>query len=306
MPLSQQELDRHLLEAAQDCDEDQILEFLGTGANPNVVDEETGKTPLMFICDEGGMTEAIQALLKAGGPKLLEIKDNEGQTAFDIFASGYRPQEEDLRVFLDSMSDHSSISDESIKALIGHSSHPECIALLDVMLEYPVLSERIQKDFLDKLEDIAEMSYVEALHESIYSGLDNQYKLLMNSNVDIDFDYKGDLHPNGLNTALHLAVYVKNLEIVKELVEIKKVSLNLVNKDGLTPLDMARKRKQKEIEEYLVKKGAISNPNPVALPEDSNSEVSEDDGSDSEGSDSFSDDPEDEENDDSSSECDSD
>ena len=53
------------------------------------------------------------------------------------------------------------------------------------------------------------------------------------------------------NTPLHIAVEAKNILSVASLLEIKGILINLANKDGEIPLDIAKRLRQKEIIDLL-------------------------------------------------------
>ncbi len=89
------------------------------------------------------------------------------------------------------------------------------------------------------------------LHHAAFSGdTELAENLLKRRSTQIDYRDK-----NG-NTPLHLAVRQNHLEMVKLLVE-KGADMEAANNAGLTPLSDARVRGFKEIEDYLIDRGAM-------------------------------------------------
>ncbi|MBI2378391.1 MAG: ankyrin repeat domain-containing protein [Deltaproteobacteria bacterium] len=80
-----------------------------------------------------------------------------------------------------------------------------------------------------------------ALHAAAYAGHAEPSKLLIKFGVDINKQ-----GPNNGYTALHDAIWQNNIDVAKVIIDAGP-NLALRSEEGETPLEMAKKRKRKEI-----------------------------------------------------------
>lgn len=87
------------------------------------------------------------------------------------------------------------------------------------------------------------------LYEAVWRGFNNHFNYLITENVDLHSIYYG-------RNLAHVAANFENAEILKILIE-KGVNLDMIDKDGLKPIDYARKNNNipciKLIEEQINK-----------------------------------------------------
>ncbi len=80
-----------------------------------------------------------------------------------------------------------------------------------------------------------------ALHAAAYAGHAEPSRLLIQFGVDIDKQ-----GPNNGYTALHDSIWQNNIDVAKVIIDAG-ARLDLESHEGETPLEMARKRKRREI-----------------------------------------------------------
>ena len=114
-----------------------------------------------------------------------------------------------------------------------------------------------------------------SLHRAVINEKEEMVKYLVK-----DCHANVNIQDNHLNTPLHWAVFYNNINIVKSLVE-NGADVNIENKQGMTPIDVANNMtsidSNDNIVKYLLEKGAVARQikAKIVFPADSDEELSE-------------------------------
>ncbi len=94
------------------------------------------------------------------------------------------------------------------------------------------------------------------LYETVWRGFTNHFHYLVGENVDLNSVYYG-------RNLAHVATHFEHVEILKTLIE-KGVTLDMIDKDGLKPIDYAKRRNNpslvKLIEEQISRTQELMEP----------------------------------------------
>uniref|UniRef100_A0A0D6R223 PGG domain-containing protein n=1 Tax=Araucaria cunninghamii TaxID=56994 RepID=A0A0D6R223_ARACU len=238
---------------------------------------ELGETPL-YIAAEQGHLAVLKELLKFASPETLKRKNRTGYDALHIAAKqGHIAIVKELLNFDPSLSNTFDLSNASPLISAATKGHIE------------VVNELLAKDC--QLIGIARSNGKTALHFAARSGYADIAKVLLEKDRDLArrTDRKGQtaLHMaakgancleavkvllqvdpaivmlpdrNG-NTALHVATRKKREEIIKELLTMRDISVNALNRSHKTAMDLAEElpysEAATEIKADLVEFGAV-------------------------------------------------
>lgn len=248
------------------------------------VQNKQGSTPLHEAV-RLNQASAVKALLEAKAP--AELPNKKGLTPFDVAIANGNAQI--VQLFLDAKV---KIKDDALAVAIkkGHVDVVKALlnagvppgdslnvaisqgnaALVDAllsakisvntqMLTHAVVSansevlSRLMQEVKDINPVVEDQTYL--LHRAAQQKNPEVIKLFFKDNVDLNVcDAKG-------NTALHLAVGAGNFEVFEQLINNPNVDINAKNADGLTPLELAYRKKGEGEAMYMAE--ALLNKNAV-------------------------------------------
>lgn len=204
---------------------DLFVKLLEKGADPNVMVDKNGyDVPFLHsICgeywDEGIRLQYIQVLMKY--KVNLNAVDRYGYTPLDV--SIVRGNRNIAKYFIDNGVDIEKPTPKGFTSLLTAIAGSQ-LDILKYMIEkkHPDLNKRTGSNKLFPLKIATLNSKLDVLEELL--------------NHDVDINQKD----NQGNTALHYAVFTKNYEKMKLLVQ-KGANPKIKNEEGITPLDLAKR-----------------------------------------------------------------
>lgn len=204
---------------------ERCLLLLDAGADPNLADAESGKTPLHIVVRRGHGDVASKMLEKGGDPLK---KDKHGDTPLSLAVSSR------------SWSVYQALLTPEVLARLpvpvaGDRDSLQAVSLLRVVIEQGGYGQHI-KPLLDKIPDISaglEEGYALA-HSAIARGNTAALEALM---ARADFDINMVVPRNG-RTLLHVAIGHENAELAQSLIA-KGADVAAADARGRTPLEAA-------------------------------------------------------------------
>ncbi|WP_369799950.1 ankyrin repeat domain-containing protein [Wolbachia endosymbiont of Ctenocephalides felis wCfeJ] len=278
---AQGKLDRTLLHLASEAGEfDKVKLLLDRGANIEVQDK-FGYTPI-FLATQSGKWSIVRLLLDKGAN--IDAQDKEGQTLLHFAASGNNL---DMVQFLLNRGANIEVQDkfawtpilsaaqsgkwDVIKLLIGNGAKfNNEITIQGTPLHFAVQEGNLDmvRFLLDEGADIEsqDKDNKKPLHLAVEAGRLNVVKLLLDRGASVNITDMNSQTPLGLATKGNMIEILKkaeldqgllinardgNLDKVVEYFIGKRVSLKVKDRDGKTPLDLAKQKGHTDIAKVI-------------------------------------------------------
>ncbi len=219
----------------------EVFTFLeAQGLNPNTSSNE-GVTPLHYIAARSQNIDVLNYLIRKGNN--VNAKDKDGSTPFLNAVS--RNSIKVIETLIPQVKDINDYNKKGQTALMlaTQSNTLEVIKLL--------ISKEAKVDVVDANGNNLNYYLIEAFSPRQPKDFAIKLEFLKSKGLDISKKQKDG------NTLLHLAVNKQNLDLIKQVVNLKVADVNAINNDGNTALHLAAmSSKDEKIIKYLLSIGA--------------------------------------------------
>ncbi|XP_012280593.1 ankyrin repeat domain-containing protein 16 isoform X2 [Orussus abietinus] len=194
-------------------------------------------TPLMLACTKKNTKarECVDALLKANANPFIRNKD--GWTPLSLACR--TGDVEVIKLLLDRFPESIDTRSNNGRSVLHIAAFHDCESTISILVAKNV-----------NLLNCRDSSGSTPLHESVKSGSSNAMKLLLKLGADVtSVDVIGQ-------TILHVAALVGNIEAIDYILRNNLIPVNVEAHFNMTPLTVARRSKQEDVVNLLLKFGA--------------------------------------------------